>query len=142
MGIPLDKAEAAWNSSFAQMPGSFPGRHLMTSAFEGLHEIVTVQKVLTGAGEYCFRLVEFCPVPTAGQDAGSLSRAAAGSPGPRAVIFLHGFMGGARDWRPVAAGLSLGHRCIAIDLPGHGGSIFNSQTGKRSVSQSGEYFSF
>ena len=43
--------------------------------------------------------------------------------GPQAapvVLFLHGFMGSRRDWAPVTAEFVRTHRCIAVDLPGHG----------------------
>jgi isochorismate synthase / 2-succinyl-5-enolpyruvyl-6-hydroxy-3-cyclohexene-1-carboxylate synthase / 2-succinyl-6-hydroxy-2,4-cyclohexadiene-1-carboxylate synthase / o-succinylbenzoate synthase len=39
----------------------------------------------------------------------------------KTVLFLHGFMGDKSDWSPIAKSLAtLGHRCVAIDLPGHG----------------------
>jgi 2-succinyl-6-hydroxy-2,4-cyclohexadiene-1-carboxylate synthase len=43
-----------------------------------------------------------------------------GLPTAPAVLLLHGFMGSRRDWTPVTAVLSRTHRCIAVDLPGHG----------------------
>lgn len=45
--------------------------------------------------------------------------------GPRdapALIFLHGFLGCAEDWRPVMSEFAGDFRCVAIDLPGHGAS--------------------
>ncbi len=39
-----------------------------------------------------------------------------------ALIFLHGFLGCAEDWRPVMSELANEFRCIAIDLPGYGSS--------------------
>ncbi|KAL2484725.1 Protein PHYLLO [Abeliophyllum distichum] len=38
------------------------------------------------------------------------------------VVFLHGFLGTGDDWIPIMKALSSSLRCIAIDLPGHGGS--------------------
>jgi len=39
----------------------------------------------------------------------------------KTVLFLHGFMGDKSDWGAIARSLAtLGHRCVAIDLPGHG----------------------
>lgn len=38
------------------------------------------------------------------------------------VVFLHGFLGTSADWIPIMKALSRSTRCIAIDLPGHGGS--------------------
>jgi 2-succinyl-6-hydroxy-2,4-cyclohexadiene-1-carboxylate synthase len=43
-----------------------------------------------------------------------------GPPDASALLLLHGFMGSRRDWKPVVASLSGSHRCIAVDLPGHG----------------------
>lgn len=40
-----------------------------------------------------------------------------------AVLFLHGFMGRASEWKPVMDSLSSGFRCISVDLPGHGNSV-------------------
>lgn len=44
----------------------------------------------------------------------------AGEPGNAPVIFLHGFMGCADDWQPVADALGDRHHVLAINLPGHG----------------------
>ncbi len=38
------------------------------------------------------------------------------------IVFLHGFMGQARDWRRVTAALQERYCCVSIDLPGHGDS--------------------
>jgi 2-succinyl-6-hydroxy-2,4-cyclohexadiene-1-carboxylate synthase len=43
-----------------------------------------------------------------------------GPPDAPAVLLLHGFLGSRRDWDPVVAPLSRTHRCLAVDLPGHG----------------------
>jgi pimeloyl-ACP methyl ester carboxylesterase len=42
--------------------------------------------------------------------------------GPPAIVFIHGFTCGRADWTPQLDALSLQHRCIAVDLPGHGRS--------------------
>ncbi|KAL8518400.1 hypothetical protein ACS0TY_009692 [Phlomoides rotata] len=39
-----------------------------------------------------------------------------------AVVFLHGFLGTGEDWIPIMNAISSSTRCIAVDLPGHGGS--------------------
>jgi pimeloyl-ACP methyl ester carboxylesterase len=44
-----------------------------------------------------------------------------GPPGDRAVVLLHGYSASVEWWDRVAAAL-LGHRVIAVDLVGHGGS--------------------
>ncbi len=51
-----------------------------------------------------------------------LRHVAAGDAGRQAVVFLHGFMGSSADWRKVVTALQGRHRCIAVDLPGHGAS--------------------
>lgn len=38
------------------------------------------------------------------------------------IVFLHGFLGTGRDWIPIMKAISRSERCVAIDLPGHGGS--------------------
>lgn len=38
----------------------------------------------------------------------------------RVVVFLHGFMGCAADFAPVAARVEERFRCVRVDLPGHG----------------------
>ncbi|GFR45865.1 hypothetical protein Agub_g7316 [Astrephomene gubernaculifera] len=38
-------------------------------------------------------------------------------------LFLHGFLGSSADWLPLMHALAAaGHRCVALDLPGHGGT--------------------
>ncbi|MEZ8131228.1 2-succinyl-6-hydroxy-2,4-cyclohexadiene-1-carboxylate synthase [Enterovibrio norvegicus] len=39
-----------------------------------------------------------------------------------ALVFLHGLLGSADDWKAVTEALSQDHFCLAIDLPGHGES--------------------
>lgn len=39
------------------------------------------------------------------------------------ALFLHGFLGAARDWEACSAALENQFRCIAVDLPGHGDSV-------------------
>ena len=41
----------------------------------------------------------------------------------RPLLFLHGFLGAGSDWSGVIERLRSSYRCIAVDLPGHGGSI-------------------
>ncbi|KAK4410396.1 protein PHYLLO, chloroplastic [Sesamum angolense] len=43
------------------------------------------------------------------------------------MVFLHGFLGAGRDWTPVMKAMSGSTRCIAVDLPGHGGSKLQYQ---------------
>ncbi|NUM54993.1 MAG: 2-succinyl-6-hydroxy-2,4-cyclohexadiene-1-carboxylate synthase [Candidatus Hydrogenedentes bacterium] len=39
------------------------------------------------------------------------------------VVFLHGFLGSRADWREATETLRGAYRCLAVDLPGHGGSV-------------------
>ena len=52
-----------------------------------------------------------------------LSRKLFGSPENPDVLCLHGFMGSAADWQDVATAIGDRALCIAVDLPGHGGSL-------------------
>jgi 2-succinyl-6-hydroxy-2,4-cyclohexadiene-1-carboxylate synthase len=52
-----------------------------------------------------------------------LSYTLSGDAGIPTVLFLHGFMGSAEDWREVTAALDDRFRCLAVDLPGHGSSL-------------------
>ena len=46
-----------------------------------------------------------------------------GDPGGPAILFAHGFMGSKDDWREIVDALRTDFFCIAVDLPGHGGSL-------------------
>lgn len=46
-----------------------------------------------------------------------------GRPDRPAVVLLHGFLGCADDWAPVAEALAAAHFVVAADLPGHGRSL-------------------
>ena len=48
-----------------------------------------------------------------------------GQPGRPPLLLLHGFMGCANDWEPIARTLEGAFHCIAPDLPGHGRSRFD-----------------
>lgn len=68
-----------------------------------------------------------------GEDGGSPQKRA----GKGLLLFLHGFMGSAEDWRPVMLAMAQrGYECAAVDLPGHGASTWgdacvNQATGAR-----------
>ncbi len=53
---------------------------------------------------------------------GRLNYILSGSAERPTVLFLHGFMGSAADWTAVSESLNAQYRCLAPDLPGHGGS--------------------
>ena len=42
------------------------------------------------------------------------------TPMPVTLVFLHGFMGSAKDWDNITKSLENEMSCLAIDLPGHG----------------------
>ena len=52
-----------------------------------------------------------------------LTYAVSGDPGRPEILLLHGFMGSASDWRGIIAAFEVEHRCVAVDLPGHGSSL-------------------
>lgn len=54
---------------------------------------------------------------------GVLSYAVSGDRDRPTIIFLHGFLGSAGDWREVMAAMSDEVHCVAVDLPGHGLSV-------------------
>lgn len=70
----------------------------------------------TSAGVYSFRILHW-------------SSGDARTEKQQPVFFLHGFLGEADDWTPIAAALSLERDCYAVDLPGHGGSAFKAAAG-------------
>ncbi|WP_211829088.1 2-succinyl-6-hydroxy-2,4-cyclohexadiene-1-carboxylate synthase [Kistimonas asteriae] len=45
-----------------------------------------------------------------------------GDPRNPALVMLHGFLGNTEDWSPVVSLLKQQFFCVAVDLPGHGGS--------------------
>ncbi len=59
---------------------------------------------------------------TARADTGALRAVAHGPAAAPPVVLLHGFLGDARDWEPIATALAASFRVYALDLPGHGGS--------------------
>eukprot|EP00976_Prorocentrum_cordatum_P082206 1184720-Prorocentrum_minimum.AAC.6 len=84
-------------------------------------------QVDTALGRYDFRVLEMVPevVPEGGAEGGAESELGSrwGEEKP-ALLFLHGFLGAAEDWVPAMAALSrAGFRCVALDLPGHGGTL-------------------
>jgi len=53
-----------------------------------------------------------------------------GQEGLAPLVFLHGFLGEAEDWEPVARALAAtGRRVVLADLPGHGGSSLSCPPG-------------
>jgi o-succinylbenzoate---CoA ligase len=44
------------------------------------------------------------------------------------IVFLHGFMGQAKNWKIIMKSLADSFRCIAFDLPGHGASLFGASS--------------
>ena len=81
---------------------------------------IEVREVVTPRGTYRFRVRDsrgtFRDDDAKGSDAKIAKRSS--------VLFLHGFMGGMEDWDAVARGLAPEARCVAADMPGHGGTTF------------------
>lgn len=47
-----------------------------------------------------------------------------GNPSSPAILFLHGFLGNKEEWSDIADHLKADYQILAIDLPGHGVSLF------------------
>ena len=91
------------------------------------------ESVLTDDGTYTFTGKKWESASSSGQ-----SQAAS-------LVFLHGFLGHAADWDTIAAALSLDRDCFAFNLPGHGGSHFQSALSKENGSSAhttGKYLVF
>lgn len=59
-------------------------------------------------------------------------------PQAASIVFLHGFLGQAADWDPIAAALSVEENCFALNLPGHCGSHFRqASTSEDGTSENG-----
>ena len=84
--------------------------------------------VQTASALYDFSLREALP-----SGASSSSSSAVEQP---PVLLLHGFMGAADDWRPLMQSLGLQRRCVALDLPGHGGTAVTASSNGSSSSSS------
>lgn len=54
--------------------------------------------------------------------AGRLAWSDTGTGPGRPLVLLHGIGSNRHRWDPIVAQLAAGHRCIAVDLPGHGDS--------------------
>ena len=61
--------------------------------------------------------------PREGGSAPRLHYDTAGSRSAPPVLFLHGFMGRAADWKPIIRQIQDRAFCLAVDLPGHGASV-------------------
>ncbi len=44
------------------------------------------------------------------------------------LLFLHGFLGDAKEWRNIIPAFEPRYRCLAVDLPGHGASPIANPT--------------
>ena len=135
VSLSLRDAQRIWE-------GDIDGPRMQTLApiFAGLQESETHHRVVTAAGGYHIRVVEWLPN---NQHTPISTKSGPGSePGrngvlkpvaePPTVVFLHGFLGGPQDWAAIASALALGCRCVAVELPGHGdscGTDLHSQGG-------------
>lgn len=127
MSINLDAAQEAWQRGMRN-------RCVGVSAFAArLHEEEQNRLVHTSRGSYSLKLVEWefdpmarhrgppggPPPPFALWGSAVEDSSAGGEAFRPTVLFLHGFLGGPRDWTAVASALSLSCRCLAVELPGH-----------------------
>lgn len=56
--------------------------------------------------------------------------------GTPAIVFVHGFTCNLSSWKEQLAALSENHRCVAVDLPGHGGSAESGEATIEVLAQS------
>ena len=117
MGIHVDAADAVCRSaatlalSLAEQLPAFPCPQPRTC------------QVVTPCAIYTFGLLEMGPQAPGGSAGASGWEALEALPVlPPPVLLLHGFLGAADDWLPLMHALSLGRRCVALDLPSHGRS--------------------
>jgi hypothetical protein len=78
--------------------------------------VITFLRVAMPAGEVSLRVLEFCsrPAPSAASNPSPASAA------PTAVLFLHGFLGEAEDWLPIAGARSNRQkRGMCVGCPSH-----------------------
>lgn len=55
------------------------------------------------------------------------------------VVFLHGFLGHPEEWAPfMRAFAAAGHRCVALNLPGHGSTVDAKEQGAYSLEATAE----
>ena len=56
------------------------------------------------------------------------------------LVFLHGFLGGSADWRPLMSAMAAaGHPCLAVNLLGHGSSPSSSSCSSSTSGSSSTY---
>ena len=104
-------------------------------------------RIQTSSSQYTFRVLTCCgqdgssqkthrsvhnslqpDIPGSRQGHNSCSASSKSKQQRPAILFLHGFMGSADDWRPLMQALSATHHCVAVDLPGHGQTRLTGQS--------------
>ena len=123
--IPRDFEIIAGSSAKAKLTGS--GLSDTWGSSSSNWGTVAYHAVETDAGVYSFRVVDSGPDDSDNSE-----------PVSPPVELLHGFMGGAEDWNVVAAAIAPERRCVAVDLPSHGGSFFTpaAETDEKSSTSS------
>lgn len=99
-----------------------------------VQEQCSTHEVVTAAGRYSFSVCTVVPAqPGATWEKQMVTGGIADSTTPGLVpatrpvcVFLHGFLGDKEDWLPIMRALALTHRCVALDLPGHGKTLVTS----------------
>ena len=130
--IALQEAQKSWEGAVAE-----PCTDTLGPSHSGQHESEALHHIVTSAGRFQMRVVEWQPGTSASPAHGSAEEhsrsllqtqaavqgdSASRSARPPVVVMLHGFLGAPTDWRAVASALSLGCRCLAVELLGHGHS--------------------
>ena len=104
-----------------------------TQLHRQVQEAESMHEVMTAAGMYNFSVRSSTPTPPSTAScggeldtevtAGNISLSDGVQASRSVCIFLHGFLGDKEDWLPIMRALALTHRCIALDLPGHGRTL-------------------
>jgi len=84
--------------------------------------------VQTPHGEYDFRVVE-------------TTQPGVECSAQPTLLFLHGFLGSADDFKPCMDALSSEFRCVALDLPGHGATSVTCTTATAGAAQQSPHMS-
>ena len=126
----LETATAAADTSTLGSAQSALPEHTIysnTQLHRQVQESESMHQVITATGMYNFSLRSAAPATAScggdsdtGVTAGNSSLSDVVQASRSVFIFLHGFLGDKEDWLPIMRALALTHRCVAVDLPGHG----------------------
>eukprot|EP00850_Spirogloea_muscicola_P023297 SM000345S12838 [mRNA] locus=s345:73550:85963:+ [translate_table: standard] len=125
----VDDGRAVWQSPLRDgvyMSGQSLAGQLRESQLEAntvhrcsIQDTESVEHITVGDECVSFEVLELTSVCESMQGGDCGPSSANGCRALPTVVFLHGFLGSANDWRPVMELLVASHRCLAVGLPGH-----------------------